>query len=134
MTKGQRNVLKIKPSYGFQHPHCKMPVPHGVPPGQLLTCRLELVDFIGQQQARPCGADHSLIKQLLSEGSKWESARPPFEVRFHITVRSLAHDGIQRSGRILFTTQGPSSGAAEAKAAEPAEVSLGAGQVPPGAN
>jgi hypothetical protein len=31
-------------------------------------------------QARACGADQRLIKQVLSEGNSWENARPPFEV------------------------------------------------------
>lgn len=50
MTKEQVNRLKIKPSYGFRHPLCKMPAPPGVPTGQLLTCTLELVDVVSGQQ------------------------------------------------------------------------------------
>jgi hypothetical protein len=50
MTKGQVNRLRIKPSYGFRHPLCKMPPPPGVPAGQPLACTLELVELVSGQQ------------------------------------------------------------------------------------
>jgi hypothetical protein len=55
MTQSQVNRLKIKPSYGFRHPLCKMPTPPGVPAGQPLTCTLELVDIVPGQKV--CAQD-----------------------------------------------------------------------------
>jgi hypothetical protein len=46
MTRGMRKRLKVQPSYGYQHPECKMVPPAGVPSGNsVLQFDLKLVNW-----------------------------------------------------------------------------------------
>ncbi|KAL6761780.1 hypothetical protein V8C86DRAFT_765815 [Haematococcus lacustris] len=136
MTQGQVVALKVLPSYGFCHPSCRLPPPPGVEPDQQLCCELELLRLVASERARVCGEQHDAIKQVLHEGSSWEAARPPWEVTCHVTLRCLAHDGVPRSGRLLFSTAHDTTAAGNGSGAQPAgmplTLGLGQGLLPPG--
>jgi hypothetical protein len=46
MHEGGRVALKVRPSYGFHHPTCKMPPPPGVNTRQVLGIDMELVRWL----------------------------------------------------------------------------------------
>lgn len=50
MTKGQKSALKVRPSYGFHHPDCKMKAPPGVPSNQRLNFLITLVQWYSADQ------------------------------------------------------------------------------------
>uniref|UniRef100_A0A7S3VGN7 peptidylprolyl isomerase n=1 Tax=Dunaliella tertiolecta TaxID=3047 RepID=A0A7S3VGN7_DUNTE len=142
MSEGQRSMLKVRPSFGYLHPDCQMEPPPSVDATQQLAFDLQLVQHYSDTEVRPCGLHSSMFKKVYKEGSSWESVRPPCEITFHATLRALAHDGIQLSGRHLFSTKEQSSPSMPTPPntsmppgvtpGQPLSAQLGAGQLPQG--
>mmetsp|Transcript_1261 Transcript_1261/g.3505 ORF Transcript_1261/g.3505 Transcript_1261/m.3505 type:complete len:651 (-) Transcript_1261:236-2188(-) len=139
MRKGGTCALRVRPSYGWHHPDCKLAAPPGVDTRTTLAFTLTLLGWTPADQVRPVGLNHSLAKVLLSEGGSWESARPPFEVTLHITLRALAYDGIPQTGKVLYSTTTGStaatSGSSSTGAAgggKPITCVMGQGSLPAG--
>ncbi|KAF6261061.1 hypothetical protein COO60DRAFT_1637104 [Scenedesmus sp. NREL 46B-D3] len=104
MTRGMRKRLKVRPSYGYQHPECKMVPPAGVPSSSsVLQFELMLVNWYPKDEVRACGEDSDMFKRVLVESDKWEVARAPNEVSFSCEARTPAYDGSQCSGFKFFS-------------------------------
>jgi hypothetical protein len=52
MTRGERKQLRVKPSYGFAHPDCRMAPPKGVDAAQAALFELQLLDWVPGDQVR----------------------------------------------------------------------------------
>ena len=103
-------MLILQPSFGFEHPDCKLRLPLGSNAKsvlhceiQLLTCYPQVRSLLNLNSCEPC-AQHriarsltppkeqvdvsvvnehegsSTVKRRLQEGKGWETPRPPFEV------------------------------------------------------
>jgi hypothetical protein len=94
-------------------------------------CLTGLDGWLTPTQVRSVGAGHSLSKVVLSEGGSWESARPPFEVTLHVTLRTLAYDGIPQTGHVLYSTTSGSSSSTGSGGA-PITCVMGQGSLPAG--
>lgn len=104
MTRGMRKRLKVQPSYGYQHPECKMVPPAGVPSdSSVLQFDLKLVNWYPKDEVRVAGEDSTMFKRVLRESDKWEVARAPNEVSFSCEARTPAYDGTQCSGFKFFS-------------------------------
>lgn len=104
MTRGMRKRLRVQPSYGYQHPECKMVPPAGVPSGSsVLQFDLKLVNWYPKDEVRVAGEDSTMFKRVLRESDKWEVARAPNEVSFSCEARTPAYDGTQCSGFKFFS-------------------------------
>jgi hypothetical protein len=69
MTRGMRKRLKVQPSYGYQHPECKMAPPAGVPSSSsVLQFDLKLVNWYPKDEVRliAAAAAAAASSQLLS--------------------------------------------------------------------
>lgn len=54
----QLMVLKVKPSYGYEHPDCNMVAPPGVPPGEPLVFELQLVQWYSGVRTLPLNENY----------------------------------------------------------------------------
>jgi hypothetical protein len=54
----QLMVLKVKPSYGYEHPDCSMVAPPGVPPGEPLVFELQLVKWYSGFRTLPLNENY----------------------------------------------------------------------------
>ncbi|GAX74288.1 hypothetical protein CEUSTIGMA_g1737.t1 [Chlamydomonas eustigma] len=118
----QISALKVKPSYGFQHPDCQMKPPNGVPVDEILCFEIQLVRWYPAAQVKALPLSNGTYRRSLKEGTTWENPRPPFEVTFSCSICCPSYDGLQMSGFRYFETE----------AEVPLTAQMGSGQLPPG--
>eukprot|EP00798_Chlamydomonas_sp_ICE-L_P005152 gene5152-34966_t len=108
MSKGQRNMLKLKPTYGYKHPDCTMQPPRGVSASLASTATLsfdlQLVSWHPAAEVKAIGEDGDKYRRMLSEGAGWETPRAPFEVTLLCSAYTPAHTGGMLSGFEYFDT------------------------------
>jgi hypothetical protein len=81
MTRGMRKRLKVQPSYGYQHPECKMVPPPGVPSSSsALQFDLKLVNWYPKDEvghaltpAAAAGSKRSVLCRPLSSVRVWKT-------------------------------------------------------------
>ena len=80
MTRGQRDVLKLKPGYSFAQKGCKFKPPPGHAADADFVHDMQLVNFYPASKIKLADEEGDVIKRPLAEVASWETPRAPFEV------------------------------------------------------
>ena len=61
----QISAVKVKPSYGYQHPECGMRPPEGVPADETLCFEIQLVQWYPAEQVIYMGEQYKTWRQRI---------------------------------------------------------------------
>lgn len=112
----ERCILHLKPEFAYFHKDCEIKPPMGLQVDEPIIVDVELVAWRADEKAKAVGPNGEVILRTKTEGSGWETPRPPFDVTLKASARMLS-----------TTTNAPYF---ESKSAM--ECCLGDGILPPG--